>query len=58
MKLAPHQKLVIDAARDTLTDPPVSMYELGDMAARIRTLERYLGELLRVVDELTTGETS
>jgi len=38
----------IDRAREVLAEEPPSLYELGDMAARIGRLEWHLGELLRL----------
>lgn len=48
-------RCIVERARAVLAEEPPSMYELGDMAARIGRLEWHLEELLALAGQLAPG---
>lgn len=54
--LTAEQAAHVERARVVLAEDPPSMYELGDMTARIGSLEWHLGEMLRLVGQLAPGK--
>ena len=58
MPLTPGQQQRIDRARAMLAKDSPSLYELGDMAARVGALEWHLGELLALAGELAGQESA
>jgi hypothetical protein len=52
-RLTADHAAVVERARAVLTEDSPSMYELGDMAARIGRLEWHVGELLALISDLT-----
>jgi hypothetical protein len=51
-RLTDADRATIARAREVRAAPAPSLYELGDMAARIAALEWHLDNLLAVVDRL------